>query len=264
MALDTLDQRIAEIAVSENDKTTLNNNKKLNITITQKVPFLVIPDITVTENTVVSITTTAPTDTSTIVNTLVDTKYTNDNGVDRFTYITTATSPITYAKNRLYFDALYSDIIIIPDTIFFGSADADDPMNNKTLDVTGTVVGIGDFTGRERASLKISMNENTTKIKEPVKTNIDNTMHILNLLGVSNGKSPGNHGKMFNGGNDYLEKDPFKPLGVIDLGDVTNLLDTTGKPLLPANYIYQISEDTYEHRTAGNVRLSNIKIAISF
>ena len=264
---DTFETRSARIALSENKKTdttdtsvppvtTINVTKiKVNISIVSTLPMLTLTDELVTNSSIASVVT--PVDLAALdaKNTLKDVEYFEEHGKERFTYITTTHSQITNNRVRMYHDAKYEDIIIIPELSYI-----DSDLNHTVYDIRGYRVGGGVEVDDIYNDLIVPGEE---YFKLPLtKSNIENTCEHVRLHGVARDSDHTYYYKSLPSGDTIVNK-KLTTVGMVKLGSADELFVEPGATI-PMYTIMQATLDRYALKFLGNKKPTSIYIPLNF
>jgi len=232
---DTIEFRTAWIGVSETNKTFVNK-RKIEMTISSTIPMVLINPSLIVDNSINSLLTALP---AVVNNTLVD-------EVDplRYTYITTTKSVVSKNVVRLYHDALFNDIIVVPNLDNFGGSLATDPSAGMRYELTCRRIAGGDTLANEIYGGGIS-NNNTFKIPKPI-TAVPSTHMALRLNTIS--PNYGNRNGFYDigtTGNSFNLSDARQlPTGILNLGTTTSLFGADVP--LPLYQVYMSDMENYK------------------
>ncbi len=248
MTKDQLTLRYAEIATSESSKTTLTG-KSISIAIQSYVPLIAMntslySDARYLEKTVTGVSKD---------NTLVDSEYTTEHGTDRFIYITTSQSLVTFTKVRFYYDKLFQDILIIPELAYLGSNSAGDILENDNFAVSGYLIGGFSKTlnGGNSESMMSVTESNRIKLPE-TKSSISSKMQLYTLPGISDDKRQGQYLERMVTPEINISNSKAYGVNVVNFGKSGNLF-VNNNPL-PLYTIIQSKISTYAIQSAGTNR----------
>ena len=226
-------EREAYIVESEDNRLTIEKNKKVIIKFENTIPFLSIEQNFLDRHTMMFKDNAAAASLADITNTIADIDpvldqdgnvTTDGNGdpvyedKDSYIFITTVEN-LLGDRVRVYYDKRYDDMFVIPDTELFNlNTETVDPLVNKTNVIKGYLIGYGDT---------VIPVDNYSELSYPVKDNqtltipngnIANKFIVADIRGLFNGNSIGSYGIMYDGGNKYTEKTPKTTLTLVDLG----------------------------------------------
>jgi len=264
---DTLKLRTARIALSENLKSdtvdpvdpsiTIVNVTKIHVSITivSTLPMLTMTDALVANSLMTSHDAPSAPTTLDVDNTLKDVDYLEEFGVERFTFITTTQSVITNNKVRLYHDAKYEDIIVIPELSFI-----DNKLDNNIYNIRGYRIG-GGVAVDEIANDLIVPGEETFKLPL-TKSNISNVCKHVKMHGIARDSDNAYYYKTLDNG-DMVVNRKLTTVGMISLGTADDLFVETGATI-PMYTITQATLDRYALKFLGNIKPTNIYIPLNF
>jgi len=247
--------RMAYLGKDESDKN-IDNKRAITIHISSGIPFVMVDDRIVNDYTVNATTVDAKASDTDIINTLVD-----PDMDDRYTYICETKSSITKNIVRLYYDAKYEDIIVVPDTTMLGTSDLSDPNSNQQFDLIGYVIGGGDV-------VKDGIWPGTVNPKPTFKLPTTNKNLTSTHMGVLlNGVAPtmgGRKGVYYvdDAGTYRLADNRRLPVGLLDLG---NIADIFGQDVtVPVYTVYQGTTDMYKVKYLGFKSVTKAYILLDF
>jgi len=249
MITDTLEYRICNITLNEGVGKTTVTNKTLTIALGISLPMVLIEPSIVTSKSVASITDVAATSLNTVVNGLSDPAYLALHTVERFTYVGTGTSSISLTKIRIYYDAKYKDMFVIPDNIGLGDNTATDPTNGHSFNITGYHIGSGMGMDRQRSNHDIPLDTSFTYDLPQANTNLPITVNEVRLHGVT----PKSDLDMTVGysidPNTRVYSSKSHISTIITLGTVQTLFTVNG--MIPIYQLYQRSINNYTIKYLG-------------
>jgi len=257
--MDTLQSRTARIALSENKKDVAIEGEvtkiTVNIAIISTLPMLTMTDALVTNSEMASVD--VPVDTAALDadNTLKDVEYLEKTGNERFTYITTTHSALTNNRVRLYHDALFEDIIVIPELSYI-----DNTLDNTVYDIRGYRIGGGTNVDEISNDLIVPTGET---FKLPLtKSNIANKCTHVKMHGIARDSANAYYYKHLDNG-DMIVNRKLTTVGMIKLGSVDDLFVDAGLRL-PMYTIAQVTLDRYALKFLGNIQPTSIYIPLNF
>ena len=263
MMNDTRQIRQARLAKDETDLSALLN-KTVAIRLNTSLPFMHIEQayIDKTEYKTEDYASKADAD---LFNTLVDPTYTvkDNNGNDvtatRFTFLTEINSSVTFSRSRMYYDAKYEDIIIVPDLESLGATSVTD----GSYELQGYVVGgLGNV---DQVADAINPVKDTAEYKLPlVNKNIASSTIFLETRGV--GYAARRNVRVYRdtaNGVRFFNNDT-STVALIKLGKVTDIFTSAVK--LPLYQYYQSGIKEYSGKYLGVVdtKDADIYVAINF
>ena len=247
--------RTAYLGTDSSNPNT-DNNRRVNIHLDNGLPLVAIDDDIISDKKIkeidyrggqVGIITT-------LYNVLVD-----KTDADRFIFVTKITSPITQDVSNIYYDAKYKDIIVIPETKYLGTGDADDINANQVFDLKGYVVS---------GNMNFADDLYTGSINPDVKMNLPATNNdissksiIANIYGISTTMG---HRTMYREVTTGLSMggERMLPVGIIDLGSTTDLF--TSAEYIPTYTMYQSSYNMFKVKYLGNKKPNKVYLIMDF
>lgn len=259
---DTIKLRTAVLALSENlksdtvDPVVVNVTKiKVSIDIVSTLPMLTMTDALVANSLMAEDHRPSLPATLDIDNTLKDVGYLDETGNERFTFITIASSAITNNKVRLYHDAKYSDIIVIPELNCI-----DNTINDTLYELRGYRVGGGCNVDDINNDLIVPGDET---FKLPLtNSNIANTSKHVKMHGIARDTDGGHYYKTLDNG-DMVVNRKLTTVGMVNLGSGDELFVDAGARV-PMYTIVQATLDRYALKFLGNIQPKNIYIPLNF
>jgi len=253
MATDTLENRICKLTLNEGVGKTTVTDKTITIGLGASLPILLIDQAMLASKTVASLTDAAAISLDNIVNGLSDPVYLTNNGVERFTYIGTGSSSVSLSKIRVYYDAKYKDIFIIPDIVWLGDNTPTDPTNGHSFTITGYHVGTGMSMKRQRSNHDIPLDTDFTYDLPLTNSNLPITVDEVRLHGLT----PKSDLDMTVGyaidPNTRVYSSKSHISSIINLGTVGSLFTSVG--MIPAYQVYQRSVNDYTMKYLGTKEL---------
>ena len=256
-----LETRILQLAVSENDKTTLTGNN-LIINIKGTIPLMSISDTLINRRKVIDTTyngtvngTKTATSRKDSNNTIVDINYKENNvSVDRFIFLTSFTSAITNNYMRAYYDKKFSDIILIPELEYI-----DQNIKGQTYQVLGYRVGGGTKMNNTYSDAIMPV-EDTFKLPT-TKEDINNKHIVATMHGLA---SNGDNGVWETISNTNISTNDKKNqlAGLLSLGTPSDVFNTPSS--VPTYVLTQVDDNRYEIKYVGITTPTNIYIPIMF
>ena len=140
--IDSLNCRLADITTTEAVKD-VTTKKKISIDISSVLPLVSIINTHIAGQLIKELVTPKVVDLATVINGITDLAYLALNGQERFVFITQSVSAVSGTSVRLYYDAKYKDIIVIPNLDMIASNTVDDIVTNAVFELSGYVVGGG-------------------------------------------------------------------------------------------------------------------------
>lgn len=245
--------RTAWLGASETDKT-YTNKRKVEFTLESTVPMILLNPELLVNNLINTKVTPVP---SVIKNTLVD-----DTDPLRYTYITTTESVITHNIVRLYHDAMFNDIIIVPDLNNFGTSAITDPNAGMRFELRCRRIAGGDILANEIYEGSISHNSDF-KIPKPITT-VPSTHYSLKLNTIS--PNYGNRNGFYDIGSisgSYNFSDSRQlPTGVLNLGTTSGLFGSDIP--LPLYQVYRSDMENYKLKNVNIHPIPQFYVILDF
>jgi len=252
---DTIDIRRAYLGKDESDKN-IDNKRTIEIHIANAVPFIMVDDRIVNDYTVNSELIDSKDSDSEIVNTLVD-----DEMEDRFTYICETKSSVSKNIVRLYYDAKYKDIIIVPDTTMLGTSDLNDPNSRQNYQLIGHIVSGGDVVKNGLWSGSVNSKHHFDLPATNRNLSSKHTAVLLNGVAPTMGDRKGVY-YVDEAGTYRLADNRRLPLGLLDLGTIADIFGSDIS--LPVYNVYQGSTDSYKVQYLGIKSVEKVYILLDF
>lgn len=230
--------RTALMSVSDNDNTPHPLKTRVSINIEATLP-LFLADPALITNTAIN----APvltTGAELVINNcgLIDDLEITDTDyiIDRFIFVTRFTASVTKVSNKVYYDKLCEDLIVIPDMYYFDKFDT----FGKPVELSGYRVGGINPASTPGFKLLLSLNPEDT-FKLPVaKSKVANTVthNIVPGIYTRHGKFDVQMEHLVNNAFNYYRTDGT-PTAFINLGKITELFNTAADKELPLQMFYQ-------------------------
>lgn len=180
---------------------------------------------------------------------------------DRFTLIGICKSISTHMNCTVWHDALYKDILVLPDLNDFGTNENVEVLKNKTLTVEGSLLGYRPTSSHTELSLTMSYNEESVMEIESVTAPTSNTSVSHFLPGLKLENSVIRHKHVLSN-SDEIRVDLSSPIQLLTLGSTASILGSTVK--LDTALIYPKSVRQYTMMPIGEVELSKITFCPNF
>jgi len=254
--MDKKDFRTALLGKSEADKN-VDNGRSITLTIDSGLPMVNVDDVLMDNFTINSVThSPSLTGGDDVLNTLVDKEDPN-----RYVYICTTLSAVTKAVVRLYYDAMFKDIIVVPNTETLGTDSATDMNRNQNYDLRGYVISGGDdikhgnFSGTIKKDFQFDL---------PVPNSDISATHNAVIL---NGIAPTMGGRLMaydidDQGKYSLRDNRRLPVGLLDLGTVNDIFGTAVS--LPIYNVFQGTTDMYKMKYLGIQNVDKVYFLLDF
>jgi hypothetical protein len=256
--MNTSKLRTANLALSENKKNPANSGEvtkiKINIDIIGTIPMITMTDDLVNHATITEAINPATPLLLDNNNTIVDVGYANEHGVDRFTYITTTHSAITNNQVRMYYDAEFKDIIIIPEISFI-----DNTIDNTVYQLRGYRVGGGCPVDDISNDLMVPSSE--TFELPLTNSNISNVSKHMRLHGVARESSNIYYKELTSG--DTIVNKKLATVAMIHLGSGDELF-VDQNVRIPMYTVQQTTMDRYSLKFLNNIKPTSIYIPLNF
>lgn len=259
--------RTALMTVSDDDTTIHPLKTKVNVRINATLPMIVV-DPSIVTDTIVNdpIVTTADTLNGLTCGLRDDVPETLEDGTanpdfiaNRFVLVTKIQATVSKASNKIYYDRLCKDLIIIPDISLFNSFSTD----GKVIDISG--YRVGSLNQSEITTFKPHLPvNNESRFELPVgKNKISNVVSYNLIPGIfmrHGNKDIQIEQQLQYGFNHYRTEGT--PIVMVNLGKVTNLFDTSAEQQLPLQMIYQESPGHFSVFGLGVSKTNNYDLYI--
>lgn len=241
--MEKIDNRIARIATSEATKANgVVTNISVAMHIDRVLPIIAFNDALPTKHNIKS-TPTPALPASGVLNTLSD----DSSGTERFTYMGYGTSVITNSDVRIYYDALYKDVIVLPSTELLIVDEG--LQNGKTYTIKGYALGSTNNTvSNDMFNTIDSKRVEDDSVLPAMNPNLPNIVsHVLSLPGVGYDNNSNGHmlGRMITG-ETYLERNGTDKSMLLELGTVSEVLADVNEAI-PC---YTVMQYTPKYNTA--------------
>jgi len=258
--MDTLQLRTGILAKVVNGTKVLTK-KRLEIEISDAIPFIVTDDSIVTNTKIAENITTPVLDLNTLPNQLVD-----DNATvltERYIYVTNIISPVTKNTMSIYYDKTFKDLIVIPSLNILDSSDiVTGAINFK---VKGYALGVH-YNPEYENEIEHYPYTPETNFQLPISNgNIGVTTTAVLINGAGGYLKDDSVGKYITGidSNSYV---PSKTsyTNFINLGQVSAFLSAVTK--IPVYLLYQTSKHKHgvAHLGITDTKTSNIYFELKF
>ena len=230
--------------------------KKVILNITKTLPVIIASDEVISNNSIL-IKTTTPVLPQDLKCFIIDNEYSSINAGDRFIYITSIYSHTTNNINLLYYDKMFSDIIVIPNMSYLDIVDT-----HTVFKINGYRIGSNVNTSDRDITMSLPTTNDTIVKLPQVKENITSRSILANIAGsyVDN-NSKGNSIEVLKDGVFNLTYMDTPPITIIDLGLYTDIFEDIVN--LPTYLLHGMSPSIYGLHYLNSMNISTKKLYLA-